>query len=151
MGHVQLDQVEAGAVGAHGRLDEGVLDAIHLRAIHLLGRVPAFTEGQSGRTEGLPGRRVAQRVVPFPGQVAGSLAARVGELNAHARGSVRLGEIDDALPGCLVLVGVHAGAAVGDAAVLGDVGHLGDDEAGASDGAAAEVDQVPILGGAVDG
>ena len=46
---------------------------------------------------------------------------------------------------------VHAGAAEGDAALGLDVGHLGDDEAGAAERAAAEVDEVPVVDGAVDG
>ena len=46
---------------------------------------------------------------------------------------------------------VGAGAAGADAALGGDAGHLGVDEAGAALGALAEVDEVPVGGDAVDG
>jgi len=58
-------------------------------------------------------------------------------------------EIDDALPGALVRVAVHAGAAKRDARLFRDVGHLGEHQAGAADGARAVVHQVPVVRHAV--
>ena len=63
---------------------------------------------------------------------------------------LRMHEIDDALPGGLVRVVVHAGAAGRDARVRRDVGHLGEHQAGAADGARAVVHEVPVGRQAVD-
>ena len=72
------------------------------------------------------------RVIFLPWHARGALAAGVGELEGELRIGVGVHVADDALPGGDVLGFVHAGAGGRDAAVGGDVGHLGEDEAGAA-------------------
>ncbi|CAB4922794.1 unannotated protein [freshwater metagenome] len=60
-------------------------------------------------------------------------------------------EVDDALPGLLLLVVPDAGAARGDASVGRGADHLGHDKPGAAERAGAEVDQVELAGDTVDG
>ena len=59
-------------------------------------------------------------------------------------------EIDDALPGRLLRVVVHAGAAGRDARLRRDVGHLGEHQPRAADRAGAVMHHVPVAGHAVD-
>src|SRR5438270_700156 len=79
------------------------------------------------------------------------LWAGMAELEPDPGATVRVHEVDDPFPGRDVLRLVHAGAARRDAAFPADVGHLREHEARASDGASAEMHQVPVVGRAVVG
>ena len=65
--------------------------------------------------------------------------------------AVGMHEIRHTLPGWHMLRPVHAGAMQADAALRQHIGHLGDDQAGAPDGAATEMNKVPVAHGAVRG
>ena len=81
---------------------------------------------------------------PHPAELGRALGPGMAELQADLRVGLGVHEIDDALPGRLVLGLVGAGAAGRDAALGRDAGHLGVDEAGAALGALAEMDEVPV-------
>ena len=67
------------------------------------------------------------------------------ELQAELRLRLRMHEIDDALPRGLVRVLVDAGASRRNSRVLRDVGHFGEHQAGAADGARAVMHEVPVV------
>ena len=73
------------------------------------------------------------------------------ELHRDLGLAVGMNKVGDALPGRHVLRFVHAGAMQADAAFREHIGHLGDDQAGAPDGAAAKMHEVPVAHGAVRG
>src|SRR5207249_7595388 len=87
---------------------------------------------------------LAERLMSFPGARERTLAAGVRELHRDLGLAVGMNEVGDALPGRHMLGLVHAGAMQADAALGQDVCHFGDDQPGASDGAAAEMDEVPV-------
>ena len=82
---VDLDQVEARAVGAVRGCDEGGLDAGEAGVVERDGRGPA---GQIGEVRGAgrdPGALAFDRAAAFPGRGRAGLAARMGKLDADAR------------------------------------------------------------------
>ena len=89
--------------------------------------------------------------MPSPGQPGRALLPGMGKLQAELGAGVGVDEVDDAPPRGDVLGLVHAGTARRDAGLSGDIGHLGIDEAGAADGEAAEMNQMPVVGRAVLG
>ena len=74
----------------------------------------------------------------------------MGELGASV-GAVLVQESSDALEGEDVLVFPDAKIAWSDASFRVDGVGFGKDKGGAADGAAAEMDEVPVVGEAVDG
>ncbi len=107
--------------------------------------------GHVGGREQRPVPLRQRRVHLLPAELRRALAAGMADLRADLR--VRLGvhEIDDALPGALVLRRIEAGAAGRDAPFRADAGHLDMDEAGAALGALRVVHEVPVRRAAVDG
>jgi hypothetical protein len=69
----------------------------------------------------------------------------VAELKRDLGAAVSMNVLDDAPPRLDVGVLVDPGAARGDAAVGGDVGHLREDEPGTARGARAEMDEVEVV------
>jgi len=84
----------------------------------------------------------------LPGRNHAGLASGVGELDG-GDAAVLLEEGGDAGEHGEVVVGVDAEVAGGDAGFWADGCGLGHDGAGAADGAAAEVDEMPVGGVAV--
>src|SRR3546814_4638132 len=78
-------------------------------------------------------------------RAGGALAAGMGELHGDFRPAVRMDEIGDAAPGPGLGGIPQAGAARCDAGLGCDIGHFGDDEASAADGAAAQMHQGPVV------
>ena len=151
VGHVQLEHVEAAAVGHPRAFDEGVADAVHVGAVHRLRGLVRRRPGDLGDREDRPVAVGERGVEVLPAELGRALGAGVAELQADLGVGLGVDEVDDALPGGLGLRRVGAGAAGADAALGGDAGHLGVDEAGAALGALAEVDEVPVGRDAVDG
>ena len=150
VGGVDLDEVEAGPLGACRGLGEGVHDDGDVRPVEGLGR-GVLAEGDVGRRHGLPaavGRVHAAVPVVAPLRPHRRLAAGVGELDA-GRGALRVDEGDDARPGRGLLAVPDAGVLVGDATVGNDGRGLGDDEPGTAHGHGAEVGEVPVVRNAV--
>jgi hypothetical protein len=85
-----------------------------------------------------------------PGEFAAGFAAGVGELDG-GDGALGFEERDDAAEGFDVRVAPEAEVAEGNAAGGFDGGGLHHDEAGATGGAGAEVNEVPIVSEAIDG
>ena len=112
---VQLDHVEARALGALHRLhvigDRRVHVGARHRARHLAVRIIGQGRGRDDRPVAL-GQRLVDAVPHQPGR---ALAPGMAELQAELRAGVGVDEIDDALPGRLLRVVVHAGAAGRDA------------------------------------
>ena len=74
----------------------------------------------------------------------------MAELEADFRVGLGVDEVDDPLPRRDMLGRVHAGAAWRDPPFRRNAGHFGDDQAGAALGARAVVDEVEVVGRAVD-
>ena len=147
---VNFDDVEAGAVGADGGVAEGGFDAGDAFGIEGVGCGEVVGKGDGrGRDDVGPsafgGRDDA---VMFPGRTHAGFAAGVGELNAGA-GAVSMEEVDDAGERGDVLVFPEAEVKRRDAAFGRDGSGLSEDESGAADGAAAEVDEMPVGGESV--
>ena len=132
------------------RGDELVADLVHVgaghRRRHLVDRRPLHVARRHHRPIAL----IERDVVSFPAELGRALAAGMAELEADLRLGIGVDEIDDALPrGDLGLV-PHAGAAGADPALGRDAGHLGEDQPRAAERALAVVDEVEVVGDAVD-
>jgi len=150
VGSVYFDEVEFGGKGAMGGGNEVGDDFLHAGAIEDGGDGVGLVEAHRGRSDWLPatfnGWDCAGRL---PRHGHAGFAAGVGELGASV-GAVLVEEGGDALELGDVLVLPDAEVAGSDAGFRADGVGLGDDEAGSTDGAAAEVDEVPVVGEAVD-
>src|SRR3546814_2552429 len=99
----------------------------------------------------LPGGRALQRLAAAPGQVAGRLAPSMGKLDAERRRAELL-HIGGDLRQCGLLHGiVEAETAGGNAGLRADMGCLGDDQAEAGRGIAAQMNPVPVVRHTVGG
>ena len=129
---------------------KSAITASHVGTRHLA-RHLAVREVRQRRCRDQRPAALRQRLVDaLPHQLGRALAARMAELQAEFRRRVGVHEIDDALPRRLVRVGVEAGAAVGDARERRHAHHLGEDQPGAADRAAAEMHEMPVGRRAVD-
>ncbi len=152
VGVVQLQHVEAGALGHLGRAHElrrarpSMSARVISRGTWLCGR-PRHRR----RRHHLPVAAARAARPSLPAELGRALGARMAELDGDLRVGLGVDEIDDALPGRLVLGRVEAGAAGRDAPLRRDAGHLGEDEAGAALGALGVVHEVPVRRRAVDG
>ena len=110
--HVELEQVEAGRVGAPCRRHELVAHRVHVRARHLARHLADARQVRQRRRRDQRPVALRQRLVlALPQQLRRALAARVAELRADRRARVRVHEVDDPLPRGGVLVAVQAAAA----------------------------------------
>ncbi len=152
MGHVQLDGVETDPHRTLRRCRERAAHPREIIRLHGARDVPAGSERQSGRPDGLPRVPVRlQGTAALPGPLHGGLAARMGKLDAELRGPGTPAEISDALERRFAFVGIEPQAAMGDAAVALHMGRLDNDEAGAGIRQHAKVSDVPVGRATVDG
>jgi hypothetical protein len=114
---VQLRHVEAGALTALDRLDEIRDHRLHVGARHGARHLAVRIVGQRRSRDNRPGALLERLVHAFPHQLGRALAARMAELERELRRRIGVHEVDDALPGGFLCVGVDAGAAGGDARV----------------------------------
>jgi len=153
VGGVDFGEEEAGLGGALGGCCEVGDDFVHAGAVEGLGEGVLVVEAEGGGgdyvrpatfcgRDGVRGRD--------PGDGHAGFAAGVRELDA-GDAAVLFEEGGDAGEEGDVVVGVNAEVTGSDAAFRADGGGFGDDGAGAADGAGAEVDEVPVVGVAVDG
>ena len=105
--------------------------------------LPRRPRHRRGRHQ-LPVALGERRVHLLPAELGGALGAGVAELDGDLGVGLGVHEIDDALPGGLVLGRVQPGAARRDAPLRRHAGHLRDDEAGAALGALGEMHEVPV-------
>src|SRR6266545_3086774 len=151
MGHVKLEHVEARLLRHVRRTDKLLAHSVHVAPVHRLRHLAVRVVRERGGREKGP-VAVGQRLVdPLPESARRAFATSMGELERDPRRARRVDEIDDALPGSAVLGLVHSRAAGRDPPLTAHVGHLCDDERGASDRARAEVHEVPVAGRAVLG
>ncbi len=106
--------------------------------------------GQRRRRDDRPAALRKRLVDALPHQLGRALAPGMAELQAELRRRIGVHEIDDALPRRFLRVGIEPGAAGRDARVRRHAGHLGEDQAGAADGARAVMHEVPVVRQAVD-
>src|SRR5580698_8654075 len=147
---MDLDDVEAGAIGAGSGGTEGLGDGGDSGAVELVGLRVIGGEGDGGGGEDIrPAALVGSLdAVAGPGAIRAGFAAGVGELDSGAR-ALGMKEGGDAGQGRDVLVLPEAEILGADAAFGGDGGGFGEDEGCAADGAAAEVDEMPVVREAV--
>ena len=149
VGGVDLHEVEACGECAMGSGYEVGDDLVHACAVESGGEWVGFVEADGGGGDGLPAAfrsRDGADYLPWDGHAR--LASRVGELGASV-GAVLVEEGRDALEFGDVLVFPDAEIGRRDAALRADGVGLCHDETSTSDGAAAKVDQVPVVGKAV--
>ena len=115
VGAVQLQHVEAGAIAHLGGAHELGLHDRHVGDRHLAWSLVLRRPRDRRRRQDLPVAAVQRRVHLLPTELGGALGSRVAELESDLRLSLGVDEIDDALPGRLVLERVHAGATRRDA------------------------------------
>ena len=151
MRHMQLDHVEAGALGHFGSLHEFIAHAVHVGPRHRFRGCIVFRPGNIRRGQQVPVVLFQRRVGIFPAKLRRAFCTCVADLHADLGAGLGMHEIDDAFPCCLVLGRIGAGAAGRDAALGRNAGHLGVDEAGAALGALAIMNEVPVGRAAVDG
>jgi hypothetical protein len=133
-----------GALARSVACDELGLDPVHVGAGHLAWHAAVGKIGFGRGRQHLPAALLQRTVHPVPHQLRRTLAAGMPELQADLRRRLRMHEIDDAPPPGLVLVVPQPGAAMRDAGVGPNAGHLGEEEAGPADGARAVMHEVPI-------
>ena len=148
---VQFQPVEADARGALGRTYELVADRVHIGARELAWHLVLRRPRHGGGADDLPIVGCERRVRFLPAELGRAFWSRMAELDRDLRVGLGMDEIDEPLPGALVLVGVEAGAAGRDAPLRRNAGHFGEDEAGAALGALGVMHEVPIVRRAVLG
>ena len=126
MGAVQLQHVEAAGLAAQRRRHEFLLDAVHRGAIHLTRHLAVGEVRQWRRRDRIPAALLQRPVHALPHQFGRALAAGVSKLQADLCRRIGVDEIDDARPGCLLLVVPQSGAARRDAGVAAHASHLGE-------------------------
>jgi hypothetical protein len=150
MSRVNLHEIEACGGGTMGSRDEVGDDFVHTCAIESGGDWVGFVEADGGGSDRLPAAfRSGNGAGYFPWNGHAGLAPGVRELGAGV-GTVLVKEGSDALEFGNVLVFPDAEVSRRDAALRAHGVGLCDDEAGTTYGAAAEVDQVPVVGKAID-
>lgn len=130
--------------------DEVGDDFIHASAVEFGGAGVVVVEANWGWSHGLPttfGGRNGAVFVPWNRHRG--FASSVGELGAGV-GAVLVEKGGDALEFGDMLVFPDAEVGWGDAAFRADGDGFGDDQRGPADGTAAQVDEVPVIGEAVD-
>jgi hypothetical protein len=150
VGGVNLDQVEACGECAMGSGYEVGDDLVHPGAVESRGEWIGFVEADGGWSDGLPAAfrgRNGAGLLPRNGHAR--LAACMGELSAGV-GAMLVKEGGDALEFGDVLVFPDAEIGRRDAAFGADGVGLSDNEPGTADGAAAEMDEVPVVGKSID-
>jgi hypothetical protein len=151
VGGVNLDEVETGCLGAVGGCGEVSDDLVHAGAVKGGGEGVGLIEANGGRGYGLPAAfGWEDGPVLLPGDGHAGFASGVSELSAGV-GAVLVQEGGDALELGDVLVLPDAEVAGADAAFRADGVGLGEDKGGTAYGAAAEMDEVPVVGEAVSG
>ncbi len=151
MGGVQFDEVEAGGEGAVSGGGEVGDDLVHAGAVERGGDGVGVIEAEGGGGYGLPAAfRQWDAAGGFPGNGHAGFASGVGELGAGV-GSMLMEERGDALEFGDVLVLPDAEVAGSDAGFGADGVGFGEDDGGAAYGAAAEMDEVPVVGEAAGG
>lgn len=152
MGTVDFDDLKTGGEGAAGGGGEGFCECCDFGGGEGVGDGVAIAEGDGAGGHHLPAVGLAggDGEAAVPGEFAAGLAAGVGELDG-GDGALGFEEVDDAAEGFDVGVGPEAEVAEGDAAGGFDGCCLHHDEAGATGGAGAEMDEMPIVGEAIDG
>ena len=150
MSRVNLHEIEACGGGTMGSRDEVGDDFVHTCAIESGGDWVGFVEADGGGSDRLPAAfRSGNGAGYFPWNGHAGLAPGVRELGAGV-GAVLVEEGCDALEFWDVLVFPDTEVAGGYAAFGTDGVGLRDDEAGAANSAAAEMDQVPVIRKAID-
>ena len=120
----------------------------------VIARDQSLTPGQvllRRRRDQRPAAGVQRLVDAFPAEVRRALGAGVAQLHADVGVAVRVHPVDDARPRVALRVGVQARAALGDAGVGADAGHLRHHQRRAAHRAGAQVHEVVVADDAVDG
>jgi hypothetical protein len=149
VGGVNLDEVEAGVVGAMGGLREGVNNGVDAGLVEGLRNGVVRREGNGAGTEGLPAAFVGlKEAFATERRGHGGFAAGVSELNSGAN-ALRVDKLGDAGEGGNVVVGIDAEVGRRDASFGEDRGCLEHNEGGSALGTRAEMNEVPVVGEAV--
>ncbi|MNO56840.1 hypothetical protein D3C76_473620 [compost metagenome] len=152
MGGMDLDHLETGLQRPLGRGDEGIDDGLDV-VLAQFTRCGVFrVESDFRRPHRLPAALLDldAAVLAQPRAMSAGLAPSVGQLDT-GHGALGGDEAGDALQRGDLLVAPEAEVFSGDAPLVGDRDGLGDHQAGATHGATAQMDKVPIVGQAIDG
>lgn len=152
VGAVDFDDLKTGGKGTAGGGGESVYQGFDFGAGERVWDGVAIAEGDGAGGDDLPAVGLAggDGEAAVPGEFAAGFAAGVGELNG-GDGALGFEEGDDAAEGFNMRVAPESEVAEGDAAGGFNGGGLDHDEPCAAGGAGAEVDEMPIVGEAIDG
>ncbi len=151
MGGVDFNEIEAGGLGTMCGCNEVGSDLVHACAIQRCGDGVGLVEADGRGGDGLPATFRGRDGTDFlPWNSHAGFAASMGELCACV-GAVLVEKGGDALEFRDVLVLPDTEVAGGDASFGADGVGFCDNQAGAANRAAAEVDQVPVIRKAVYG
>ena len=151
VGGVDLDHAEAGVVGALRRLDERLLQPVDAGDVERFRRRIIVGEGLGAGRERCPAAGILGHLaVAGPGAVGAGLAAGVRQLDAGDR-ALLVDEMRGAGERLEMPVAPDTQVLWGDAAFRRDRGGFGEDQAGAADGAAGEMHEVPVVRHALAG
>src|SRR5258705_6186298 len=148
---MELDQPEAGVECARGRVAKGGDHSADARDVEGMRHLRPLAEGnRARRPDGRPSALVRrERPAAAPRRVTARLAPGVRELHSWYR-TLRGDEARDAREHVDVLVAIDSQIERRDASIRGNGGGFGDDEPRTSHGPASEMDDVPVIGEAVD-
>src|SRR5690606_32378714 len=129
--------------------DELVAHEIHVGTIHRFRHLVLRRPGNGGSSQQRPVALGERCVHLLPAELRRTLGARMADLGAYPGFRLAMDEVNDPLPGRLVLWLVEAGATRRYPPFGADAGHLDIDQARTALGALAIMDEVPISRGAV--
>ena len=150
--HMHLDGVEACTHRAARCCRERLAHPLDVIERHRARCRPVGAERNGRWRHRRPGiGRGGAELPALPRHAGGTLAASMRKLHGDLGAADTMAMRDDALERSLAGVGIKPEAAVADAAVALDIGHLGHYEACARIGEHAEVGQVPVRSHAIVG
>lgn len=151
MSRMHFDHLETGGQRALRRVDKGLDDVSDLAFVQLLGLCVLRIKGDWRRANRQPAALVNlyAAMLAEPGSIGTGLTPCVGQLDA-SNGALSGNETGDALQGFDLFIVPQAKVLGGDSPVGRDCRGFRKDQSGAADGATTEVDQVPVIGQAID-
>ncbi|MNH18749.1 hypothetical protein D3C79_784660 [compost metagenome] len=152
MGGVDLDYLEARLQCPFGGFDKLGYNILDLVFAQLTRRRVFRVEGNLRRPHRLPATflDLDAAMLAQPRAMGAGLAPGVGQLDAR-HGALRGDEAGDALQWGDLFIVPQTKVLGSDPAIGGHSNRFGDDQPGTTDGAATQMDKVPVVGQAIDG
>ena len=151
MREVELDRVETGLVGHARAAREIARHLVHVGAAHRLRHLAALAERDRRRSDDFPRLVRAERAAAFPWRSGRGLSPGMSELHADPGIGMGVNEFGNPAPRRDIVPACTFRRRARDPTLGRDVGHLREHQPRPAHRAAAEMDQVEVVHGAVDG